>query len=65
MSPTLESIEILTTMLKQEALQDKLKIIIGGAATSESFANSIGVIHCDNAIKAIEILDKFFVRGVK
>jgi methanogenic corrinoid protein MtbC1 len=50
--------------LKKEGLRDNLRIIIGGAATSDSFADSIGVIHCDNAIKAVEILDKYFVGGI-
>lgn len=65
MNPTLESIENLVEMLKKEGLRDKLKIIIGGAATSESFANSLGVIHCDNAAKAINILDEYFLGGNK
>jgi methylmalonyl-CoA mutase cobalamin-binding domain/chain len=64
MNPTLESIEFLIELLKEEGLRDNLRIIIGGAATSDSFADSIGVIHCDNAIKAVEILDKYFVGGI-
>jgi dimethylamine corrinoid protein len=64
MNPTLENIEFLIELLKKEGLRDNLRIIIGGAATSDSFADSIGVIHCDNAIKAVEILDKYFVGGI-
>jgi len=63
MSPTLESIEELIIKLKEEGLRDKLKVIIGGAATSEQFANSIGVMHCNNAAKAVNILDEFFSGG--
>ena len=63
MSPTLESIEEIIIKLKEEGLRDKLKVIIGGAATSEQFANSIGVMHCNNAAKAVNILDEFFSGG--
>lgn len=57
MNPTLESITNLVEMLKKENLEKKLKIIIGGAATSEQFAQKIGVIHCDDASKAVKLLD--------
>ncbi len=65
MNPTLESIENLVEMLKKEGVREKLKIIIGGAATSESFAKSLGVIHCDNAAKAVDILDEYILGGNK
>ncbi len=65
MNPTLESIEVLVEMLKKEGLRENLKIIIGGAATSESFANSLGILHCDNAAKAVDILDNYFLGGNK
>jgi dimethylamine corrinoid protein len=63
MSPTLESIQDLMNKLKAEGLREKLKVIVGGAATSEQFANSIGVIHCNNAAKAVDILDELISRG--
>jgi methylmalonyl-CoA mutase cobalamin-binding domain/chain len=63
MSPTLESIEELISKLKEEGLRDKLKVIIGGAATSEQFADSIGVMHCNNAAKAVSILDELYSGG--
>ena len=63
MSPTLESIEELIIKLKEERLRDKLKVIIGGAATSEQFAGSIGVMHCNNAAKAVSILDELYSGG--
>ena len=63
MHPTLESIEELINKIREEGLRDKLKVIIGGAATSEQFADSIGVIHCNNAAKAVNILDEFFSGG--
>ena len=63
MSPTLESIEELIIKLKEEGLREKLKVIIGGAATSEQFADSIGVMHCNNATKAVNILDELYSGG--
>lgn len=65
MNPTLENIEILVDKLKEEGLRETLKIIIGGAATSEQFANSIDIIHCDNASKAVDLLDEYFSGGNK
>ena len=61
MNPTLESITNLIELLKEENLKEKLKIIIGGAATSEQFAQKIGVIHCDDASKASKILDELIL----
>jgi methanogenic corrinoid protein MtbC1 len=61
MNPTLESITNLIELLKKENLKEKLKIIIGGAATSEQFAQKIGVIHCDDASKAARILDELIL----
>ena len=63
MSPTLESIQYLINKLKAEGLRERLRVIIGGAATSEQFATSIGVIHCNNAAKAVTILDELISRG--
>jgi methanogenic corrinoid protein MtbC1 len=65
MRPTLESIQELINKINTEGLRGRLKIIIGGAATSEQFANSIGVIHCNNAAKAVTILDELISRGSK
>ena len=65
MSPTLESIQELISELKKEGLRDKLRVVIGGAATSEQFANSIGVIYCNNAAKAVTILDQLISGGKK
>jgi dimethylamine corrinoid protein len=65
MSPTLESIQDLINKLKAEGLRERLRVIIGGAATSEQFATSIGVIHCNNAAKAVTILDELISRGSK
>ncbi len=61
MNPTLESITNLIELLKEEDLRKKLKIIIGGATTSEQFAQRIGVILCDDASKASKILDELIL----
>lgn len=61
MNPTLESIVELVNLLKEQGLYKTLKIIIGGAATSEQFAESIGVKHCDDATKAVSMLDRYFL----
>jgi len=65
MNPTLESISDLVNILKHENLFKKLKIIIGGAATSQQFAESLGVIYCDEATKASEMLDQLLTEGNK
>ena len=58
MNPTLESIEKLLSMLIENNIRNKLKIIIGGAATSQQFADKLGVIYCSDASRASYILDK-------
>ncbi len=65
MNPTLDSIVQLIEELKEQGLRDSLKIIIGGAATSEQFAKSIRVVHCDDATKAVNLLDEYFSGGNK
>ncbi|MFX0188292.1 MAG: B12-binding domain-containing protein [Candidatus Hodarchaeota archaeon] len=63
MNPTLESIVELVNLLKELGLHKKLKIIIGGAATNEIFAETIDVIYCKDAPSAIKLLDKYFSGG--
>ncbi len=60
MNPTLESIVEVINLLEEKGLRDKLKIIIGGAATSEQFAENIGVMHCDDASEGVKLIDNFF-----
>lgn len=63
MNPTLESIVELVNLLKEQGLHKKLKIIIGGAATNEKFAETIDVIYCKDAPSAIMLLDTYFLGG--
>lgn len=65
MNPTLESIVELVNLLKEQGLLKKLKIIIGGAATNEKFAETIDVLYCKDAPSAIMLLDKYFLAGDK
>ena len=44
--------------LEQEGLRDKVKILIGGAPTSQGFADEIGAdVHCKDAFQAIDVLN--------
>ena len=63
MNPTLESIIEVVNLLKEQGLRNKLKIIIGGAATNEKFAKTIDVKYCKDAPTAIKLLDKYFLGG--
>jgi dimethylamine corrinoid protein len=65
MSPTLQSIEILISELRKEALLESIEIIIGGAATSQQFADSIGVHYCNDASEAVKLVDKIIIGGKK
>lgn len=43
--------------LKEESLRDKVKVLIGGAATSDEFAAQIGAdAYCKDAFQAIDVL---------
>ncbi|TXT60249.1 MAG: Methyltransferase cognate corrinoid protein [Promethearchaeota archaeon] len=63
MNPTLESIEEVIQALKEENLFDSIKILIGGAATSEEFAQKIGVIYCETAMDALNNIEGMKKRG--
>jgi len=48
--------EVIDT-LKEEGLRDNVKILIGGAPTSQAFADQIGAdAHCKDAFEAIEVM---------
>lgn len=43
--------------LKEEGLRDRVKVLIGGAPTSEEYADQIGAdAHCKDAFQAIDLL---------
>jgi len=60
MSPTLESIHEVVTLLDQHGLREKVMVIVGGAATSEDFAKKEGVIYVKDGMAAITLLDERF-----
>ncbi|MBD3196524.1 MAG: cobalamin-binding protein [Candidatus Lokiarchaeota archaeon] len=60
MNPTLESIEEMVEILQKNNLFESLTILIGGAATNESFAKKLGVTFCEDALEAIKILDQIY-----
>lgn len=46
--------------LKENGLRDNIKVLIGGAAVSEAYANEIGAdAYCVDAFHAIKVLDAF------
>jgi len=48
--------EVIDT-LKEEGLRDNVKVLIGGAPTSQAFADQIGAdAHCKDAFEAIELM---------
>ena len=48
--------EVIDT-LKKEGLRDNVKILIGGAPTSQAFADQIGAdAHCKDAFEAIDVM---------
>ena len=46
--------------LKENGLRDKVKVLVGGAAVSEEFAQEIGAdAYCMDGFHALEVLEKF------
>jgi len=51
--------EVIVT-LKENNLRDKVKVLVGGAAVSEEFAQEIGAdAYCIDGFQALEVLEKF------
>lgn len=47
-------------VLKKDNLRDKVKVLVGGAAVSDEFAQEIGAdAYCVDGFQAIEVLDEF------
>lgn len=66
MTPTLESIREVMKALTEAKLRDKIKVIIGGAATDEIFAKEIGAdFYAKDANQAIRILDRYILEVKK
>ena len=57
LTTTMREMGTVIQMLDQEGLRDQVRVLIGGAPTSESFAEEIGAdAYCRDAFQAIETL---------
>ena len=57
LTTTMRNMEEVIEKLKKKGLRDKVKVLIGGAPTSQDFAEKIGAdAHCRDAFHAIEQL---------
>jgi len=57
LTTTMREMEKVVTLLQDEGLRDSVSVLIGGAPTSEEFAQKIGAdAHCRDAFHAIDIL---------
>ncbi len=65
MSPTLENMAEVMQLLEKEGLKDKVKVIIGGAATDEKFAAEIGATYLEDASAAVRFLSDLYSGGTQ
>jgi 5-methyltetrahydrofolate--homocysteine methyltransferase len=57
LTTTMRSMEEIIHKLKETGIRDHIKVLIGGAPTSQEFADQIGAdAHCSDAFKAVEYL---------
>ena len=57
LTTTMREMEKVVQMLKDEGIRDKVHVLIGGAPTSDDFAEQIGAdAYCRDAFHAIEVL---------
>ena len=57
LTTTMRVMEEVVDKLKEEGLRDNVKVLIGGAPTSQAFADQIGAdAHCKDAFEAIEVM---------
>jgi 5-methyltetrahydrofolate--homocysteine methyltransferase len=57
LTTTMRNMEEVITRLKEEGLRDKVKVCIGGAPTSQKFAEKIGAdTHCPDAFAVLDWL---------
>ncbi len=64
MTTTMENMERVVQILKEENLYERIKVMVGGGPISPSFANKIGAHYSDDASKAVK-LAKSLVREAK
>ena len=59
LTTTMRSMEEIIHKLKETGIRDHIKVLIGGAPTSQAFADQIGAdAHCSDAFKAVEYLQQ-------
>jgi len=57
LTTTMREMEAVLGALQEKGLREKLRVLIGGAPTSEEFANKIGAdAYCRDAFHAVELL---------
>ncbi|MFC1943267.1 corrinoid protein [Chloroflexota bacterium] len=60
LTTTMVEMGVVIEGLKENGLRDKVKVLIGGAAVSEEFAQEIGAdAYCVDGFNAIKVLDAF------
>jgi 5-methyltetrahydrofolate--homocysteine methyltransferase len=60
LTTTMLEMEVVIEALKEQGLRDKVKVLIGGAAVSDEYANEIGAdAYCTDGFHAIRLLDEF------
>ncbi|MFW6113853.1 MAG: cobalamin B12-binding domain-containing protein [Actinomycetota bacterium] len=60
MTTTMRGMEEVIRMLREEGLRDGVKVIVGGAAVTRDYAESIGADgYGDNAAETVEMVDGF------
>jgi len=60
LTTTMTEMGVVMEALKDNGLRDKVKVLIGGAAVSDEYAQEIGVdAYCVDGFQAIKVLDSF------
>jgi 5-methyltetrahydrofolate--homocysteine methyltransferase len=60
LTTTMTEMEVVIQALKENSLRDKVKVLIGGAAVSDEYAQQIGAdAYCPDGFQAIKLLDSF------
>jgi len=60
LTTTMTEMEVVVKALKDNGLRDKVKVLIGGAAVSDEYAQHIGAdAYCPDGFHAIKLLDSF------
>ncbi len=60
LTTTMVEMGVVTEVLKENGLREKVKVLIGGAAVSEEFAQEIGAdAYCMDGFHAIKVLEAF------